>query len=239
MRLGVRQSGKPHGPFRSQKRTAEVPSAPAHCSIQRFMSLFTQSSTFENDAVGHPRPRLEHQDVAWSGRHQRWTEPEGFFGRIGLESDLVHLLSQEPGRPSQRQAMDQEVSGRCGASAVLQRECQTLRGTRKTRILGVWGKPHLCHPSPHRKGRLWDVGALRNTARLRRSLLIAADRDQRPLVCPSCGSIAVHRFPERSSIEDAPGGRVTLNCTACSRRAAYIPRMLSRSSLSESPRPHS
>jgi RNase P subunit RPR2 len=68
-------------------------------------------------------------------------------------------------------------------------------------------------------------------------ILIAADRDQKPLVCPSCGSIAVHRFPERSSAEDAPGGRVTLNCTACNRSAAYIPRMLSRSSLPESPRP--
>jgi RNase P subunit RPR2 len=68
-------------------------------------------------------------------------------------------------------------------------------------------------------------------------ILIAADRDQRPLVCPSCGSIAVHRFPERSSSEDAPGGRVTLNCTACNRTAAYIPRTLSRSSLPESPRP--
>src|SRR3954451_17007764 len=68
-------------------------------------------------------------------------------------------------------------------------------------------------------------------------ILIAADRDQKPLVCPSCGSIAVHRFPERSSAEDAPGGRVALNCTACNRSAAYIPRMLSRSSLPESPRP--
>ena len=68
-------------------------------------------------------------------------------------------------------------------------------------------------------------------------ILIAADRDQKPLVCPSCGSIAVHRFPERSSSEDAPGGRVTLSCTVCSRRAAYIPRMLSRASLPESPRP--
>ena len=67
-------------------------------------------------------------------------------------------------------------------------------------------------------------------------ILIAADRDQKPLVCPSCGSIAVERFPERCS-EDAPGGRVTLHCKACSRSAAYIPRTLSRSSLPESPRP--
>jgi hypothetical protein len=58
------------------------------------MSLFTQSSTLKNDAVGDPRPRLEQQDVTWPRRHQCWTEPEGFFGRIGLESDLVHLLSQ-------------------------------------------------------------------------------------------------------------------------------------------------
>jgi hypothetical protein len=68
-------------------------------------------------------------------------------------------------------------------------------------------------------------------------ILIAADRDQKPLVCPSCGSVDVERVPERSSSEDAPGGRVTLHCTACSRSAAYIARMLNRSSLPEAPRP--
>lgn len=70
-------------------------------------------------------------------------------------------------------------------------------------------------------------------------ILIAADRDQKPLVCPSCGSAAVERVPERSSAEDAQGGRVTLHCAACSRSAAYIPRTLNRSSLPEAPRPHS
>ena len=69
-------------------------------------------------------------------------------------------------------------------------------------------------------------------------ILIAADRDQKPLVCPSCGSVDVERVPGRSSSEDAPGGRVTLHCTACSRSAAYIARMLGRSSLPEAPRPH-
>lgn len=67
--------------------------------------------------------------------------------------------------------------------------------------------------------------------------LIAADRDQKPLVCPSCGSLAVERVPERSSAEAAQGGRVTLHCKACSRTAAYIPRTLNRSSLPEAPRP--
>ncbi|HET6797258.1 MAG TPA: hypothetical protein VFH40_08875 [Gemmatimonadales bacterium] len=69
-------------------------------------------------------------------------------------------------------------------------------------------------------------------------ILIAADRDQKPLVCPSCGSLDVDRVPERSSHDDAPGGRITLHCTACSRTAAYIARTLSRSSLPEAPRPH-
>jgi hypothetical protein len=67
--------------------------------------------------------------------------------------------------------------------------------------------------------------------------LIAADRDQKPLVCPSCGAASVERSPERSSQDDAQGGKVTLHCTACSRTAAYIPRTLSRSSLPEAPRP--
>jgi len=68
-------------------------------------------------------------------------------------------------------------------------------------------------------------------------ILIAADRDQKPLVCPSCSSVAVVRNPERSSSEDAQGGRVTLHCTDCGRSAAYIPRMLNRSSMPEAPRP--
>ena len=67
-------------------------------------------------------------------------------------------------------------------------------------------------------------------------ILIAADRDQKPLVCPSCNSPTVERTPERSSSEDAQGGRVTLHCPACGRTAAYIPRTLSRSSLPEAPR---
>jgi hypothetical protein len=69
-------------------------------------------------------------------------------------------------------------------------------------------------------------------------ILIAADRDQKPLVCPSCGSAEVERVPDRSIAEDAQGGRVTLHCHACSRTAAYIPRTLNRSSLPEAPRPH-
>ena len=67
-------------------------------------------------------------------------------------------------------------------------------------------------------------------------ILIAADRDQKPLVCPSCNANQVERTPERSSSEDAQGGRVTLHCAACGRTAAYIPRMLNRSSMPEAPR---
>jgi RNase P subunit RPR2 len=67
-------------------------------------------------------------------------------------------------------------------------------------------------------------------------ILIAADREQRPLVCPSCSSIEIQRTPARSSSEDAQGGRVTLHCDACGRTAAYIARTLSRSSMPEAPR---
>jgi len=67
-------------------------------------------------------------------------------------------------------------------------------------------------------------------------ILIAADRDQKPLVCPSCNAAQVERIPTRSSSEDAQGGRVTLHCGACGRTAAYIARTLSRSSLPEAPR---
>jgi RNase P subunit RPR2 len=67
-------------------------------------------------------------------------------------------------------------------------------------------------------------------------ILIAADRDQKPLVCPSCNSAQVERTPGRSSSEDAQGGRVTLHCAACGRTAAYIARTLNRSSMPEAPR---
>jgi RNase P subunit RPR2 len=67
-------------------------------------------------------------------------------------------------------------------------------------------------------------------------ILIAADRDQKPLVCPSCNSPDVERTPERSLSDDAQGGKVTLHCLSCGRTAAYIPRTLSRSSLPEAPR---
>lgn len=69
-------------------------------------------------------------------------------------------------------------------------------------------------------------------------ILIAADRDHKPLVCPSCNSNQVERTPIRSSSEDAQGGRVTLHCAACGRTAAYIPRTLNRSSMPEAPRHH-
>lgn len=55
-------------------------------------------------------------------------------------------------------------------------------------------------------------------------VLIAADRDNKPLTCPSCGSDAVERTPERPDDAPAPPGRVTLLCTECKRSAVYISR---------------
>jgi transposase-like protein len=55
-------------------------------------------------------------------------------------------------------------------------------------------------------------------------VLIAADRDNKPLVCPSCGSTAVERNPERPGSGPPPAGRVTLLCSACKRSAVYISR---------------
>jgi predicted RNA-binding Zn-ribbon protein involved in translation (DUF1610 family) len=56
-------------------------------------------------------------------------------------------------------------------------------------------------------------------------VLIAADRDQKPLVCPSCGSDAIERTPPRASSDpDQHGGRVTLHCAQCGRTAVYIDR---------------
>jgi rRNA maturation protein Nop10 len=69
-------------------------------------------------------------------------------------------------------------------------------------------------------------------------ILIAADRDHKVLVCPSCGSAAVDRSPPRTSkIDQHPAGRITLHCTACGRSAVYIDRGASASSMTEAPWP--
>ena len=53
--------------------------------------------------------------------------------------------------------------------------------------------------------------------------LIAADRDHKPLVCPSCGSADIDRVPQRSPRMDTPDtGRITLHCQACGRSAVYL-----------------
>jgi hypothetical protein len=67
-------------------------------------------------------------------------------------------------------------------------------------------------------------------------ILIAADRDHKPLVCPSCGSAAVDRNPPRSlKGDDQPAGRVTLHCSACSRSAVYIDRGAGQTPVPEAP----
>lgn len=52
-------------------------------------------------------------------------------------------------------------------------------------------------------------------------VLIAADRDHKLLVCPSCNASAVDRSPKRT---EQPAGRVTLTCKACGRVASYLER---------------
>lgn len=51
-------------------------------------------------------------------------------------------------------------------------------------------------------------------------ILIAGDRDRKPLVCPTCNSPDIVRVPARDSEEHS--ARVTLTCTGCGRSACYI-----------------
>jgi len=51
--------------------------------------------------------------------------------------------------------------------------------------------------------------------------LIAADRDHKILVCPTCGSPTIERNPKRG---DLSSGRITLTCKSCSRCAVYLAR---------------
>jgi hypothetical protein len=55
--------------------------------------------------------------------------------------------------------------------------------------------------------------------------LVAADRDRKPLVCPSCGTETVTRTPKRPPPDTPPElGRIALHCSKCGRSAAYLPR---------------
>ena len=54
--------------------------------------------------------------------------------------------------------------------------------------------------------------------------LISADRETRPLLCPSCGSDAIERSPQRLHAESSLPGRVVLACQGCGRVVQYIDR---------------
>jgi hypothetical protein len=115
---------------------------------------------------------------------------------------------------------------------------QPLRDPLKLDILEICGVARSVPTIAPREGPTVGRRGIKEYRAPEALILIAADRDQKPLVCPSCGSPEVERIPTRSSADDVQGGRVTLHCAACSRSAAYIPRTLSRSSLPEAPRPH-
>lgn len=50
--------------------------------------------------------------------------------------------------------------------------------------------------------------------------LIMADREDKDLVCPSCGATEIERVPKRADHSDR--GRISLHCAACSRLAVYV-----------------
>ena len=52
-------------------------------------------------------------------------------------------------------------------------------------------------------------------------ILIAADRDHKPLVCPSCSTPTIERSPKRN---EELAGRVTMQCRSCGRVASYLAR---------------
>ncbi len=54
--------------------------------------------------------------------------------------------------------------------------------------------------------------------------LISADREIRPLRCPSCGSDAIERTPGRPAASALASGRVVLTCGGCGRLVSYIDR---------------
>lgn len=66
--------------------------------------------------------------------------------------------------------------------------------------------------------------------------LVAADRDRKPLVCPSCSAPTITRTPKRPPAGALPEvGRVVLHCPRCGRTAAYLPRNPDPSRSPEAP----
>jgi predicted RNA-binding Zn-ribbon protein involved in translation (DUF1610 family) len=66
--------------------------------------------------------------------------------------------------------------------------------------------------------------------------LVAADRDRKPLVCPSCGTETIVRTPKRPAAGAEPElGRIALHCSKCGRSAAYLPRPPDPSRAPEAP----
>lgn len=57
--------------------------------------------------------------------------------------------------------------------------------------------------------------------------LISADREGRPLNCPTCGSESVERDPPRDEDHPAATSRVQLSCSGCGRLVSYVDRAAS------------
>ena len=66
--------------------------------------------------------------------------------------------------------------------------------------------------------------------------LVAADRDRKPLVCPSCGTETITRTPKRPPPSTPLElGRIALLCSKCGRSAAYLARQPDPSRGPEAP----
>jgi len=88
---------------------------------------------------------------------------------------------------------------------------------------GKLGKVGAVNPPPPSPLGRTDVGR-RGVKEFRAAealALIAADRDHKTLLCPTCGSATIERNPKRG---DLSSGRITLTCKSCSRSAVYLAR---------------
>jgi hypothetical protein len=93
------------------------------------------------------------------------------------------------------------------------------------------GRPPDLGRTPPPEGRPVGRRGIKEYRAAEALVLISADRDRRPLVCPSCGAASVQREPRN---HDEPTGRVTLTCRSCGRVASYLVR--ASLSLPEDPR---
>ena len=164
----------------------------------------------EDDAVGGTADRLEHQDVARPGRHLAGTKRYSPLFSVGFHPDLVGGLRDRQASLTPAMTTNASITAcphsmtHCCPHAPDGRRDAPLRSPQRTDRLHSGGvKPVPCHEAPPEGPSVGRRG-IKEYRAPEALILIAADRDQKPLVCPSCGAAEVRAHTRSESSDDEP-----------------------------------